>query len=260
MTERYELAQQLAEAAVEIAGIDSKPAISAERLASELGVAKHELDIEEDGRLRLDGQQPVALLRRDRPLERKRFTLCHEVAHWLLLSGVAGEEVTRLACAASESEEYLCDKVAGAMLMPGSWVQRSYRGWPRTLATVDAIARAAEVSRSAALVRLRDELGWRHSLVQWQNRRGRWVLQGQAGLYPAQHGMVRTTEATRFELSRAAALRRDPNDPLTLQIWSHEVPVVAELRATGSRATALVELPYPSGSARRAVRQYSGAT
>jgi hypothetical protein len=72
--------------------------------------------------------------------------------------------------------------------------------------------------------------------------------------------MVHTTEATRFELSRAAALRRDPNDPLTLQIGSHEVPVVAELRATGSRATALVELPYPSGGARRAVRQYSGAT
>jgi Zn-dependent peptidase ImmA (M78 family) len=251
VAERYELAQQLAqrlaEAALRRADIDPSPVIPAELLAKRMRVEVRYTVMEEDGRLCPHAQPVTVLLRRDRPQSRSRFTLCHELAHELLRSGWAGAELTEAAHQASVAdEEYLCDKIAGALLMPREWMD-GFRSESRTLATVDRVAEQAFVSRSAALVRLRDTLGWQQALFQWKRHRGRWVLAGEAGLYPRQIGLLRTTEGTRMQLMKASAGQYDAaTDVLPVQFGADDVYLRAEISADGESALALARVPYPT--------------
>lgn len=254
MTERYELAQRLAEATLRLVGMGARAPINAYLLANRLGIEVCDMAMEEEGRL-CPGRRPVTvLLRADRPEARRRFTLCHELAHELVRSDLAGARLTESARQASHDEEYLCDKVAGALLMPRDWI-RSFRSMPRTLSTVELVASRAGVSQSAALVRLRDELRWRDSLFEWKRYRGRWVLAGEAGLYPKQLGLLRTTEGTRLQLTKASAGQYDPDvDALPVQFGCEEIDLRAEVWAGSDRALALARVPYPSQPRRRATR------
>ncbi len=200
--------------------------------------------MEEDGRLEFRNGQPIAFIRADRPDERKRFSLCHELAHFVLATELAGRALTAQTLDAAVSEEYICDKVAGAMLMPPEWIMR-FKNEPRVLATVRKVARAAGVSQSAALVRLRDVLRWDRSLLQWSRRQGRWSLDGESGMYPAQQGLVRTTEATRFFLTYAAAGKNVPGQKFPICFAGDELTLPAEIRVIGDRAIVLLKLPYP---------------
>ena len=126
---------------------------------------------------------------------------------------------------------------------------------PRTLSTVDLVAFRAGVSQSAALVRLRDELRWRDSLFEWKRYRGRWVLAGEAGLYPKQLGLMRTTEGTRLQLTKAAAGQYDPDvDVLPVQFGQEEIDLRAEVWTGKGRALALARVPYHSQPRSRAAR------
>ncbi len=215
-------------------------------LAAALGIVVREGAIEEAGRLYLRGESAEVLLNRQEPEERRRFTLAHETSHWLLHRPVHDEACVQVRDI-YDSEEYLCDKIAGAILMPRSWVAR-FRGRPRTLATVVEVADSAEVSLSAALVRLRDVLRWRSTLYQWRREGREWVFDGEAGLFPAQQALLRTIEATREELGRVAAQESGFSAeglPVSLGYEERRVNGEVSVNRSAQRAVALLCLPDP---------------
>jgi hypothetical protein len=214
-------------------------------IAQALSLRVEDRAMEETGRLYAHGTWAEVILNSDQPPERRRFTFAHEAAHWLL-HGPTLTHSQRLDLRGSyESEEYLCDKLAAALLMPRQWVMR-FQYNPRSLATLYTVANEAEVSLSAGLVRLRDVLGWRLTLYQWTKDDGRWVLDGEAGLLPQQQGLLRTTEATRCELARIAS---EPDGisvkglPVSLGPEEDDVPGEVAVNRGTKRAIALLQLP-----------------
>ena len=212
-------------------------------IARALNITVDDRRMEEDGLLCPNGLTAYAFLNDCQPEERRRFTLGHELAHWMLISGRADAYLTTAELEALGNEEYFCDKVSAALLMPSTWVESRYRFACHRFDVMRDLAKSAEVSLSAALLRLRDVLGWRRTLLQWTRRDGRWVFAAEAGLFPAQQGHVRTIESTQHVLGTLVATNASPVQ-LPLLFAGQEIVINSELLVTADRALALVKLPY----------------
>lgn len=241
------LAELLALVIRKESGLPEVPSVSIKTLANRLHVPVHMTDMPEDGILSPADSSPYVLINSGQPRARQRFTLAHELTHYILRYGLFGTCAMRAGTPGFGSEEYFCDRVAAALLMPNTWIE-NYSGTPANLATLYAIARSAHVSLSAALVRLRDLTGWRQSLLQYRRRNGRWELVGEAGLFPAQLGMSRTTEGTQHALG--LLLNRGICSATLPIIFNRtEVLLAAEIDVARDQAVALVRLPYvPPGN------------
>lgn len=133
-----------------------------------LKVSEEELD--KEGYLIFLGAQGAELLiRRGDPLNRKRFTLAHELGHWVLSNMQDGEltfgDTLRRALSTHSArytpEETWCNVFAGNLLMPTSEVRRYVQGniWdvPSRLA---AGPQVFHVSEEAFFSRVAEALGW----------------------------------------------------------------------------------------------------
>jgi IrrE N-terminal-like domain len=180
----------------------------------DLHLVAHRLDVgaiervylTEEGRTTWREGRPVIELRNDRPHTRSRFTLAHELGHVVL----ATDGLTRCRTRSLEpdDEEVLCDWIAAALLMPRDWVRPYARREPYTLSLLRLVAHRADVSLSAAAVRL-SEVGRRTCiLLRWKRTEHRWTLVGQAGVPRSLPGYIEVTSETSAALDQVPH-RRD---------------------------------------------------
>jgi hypothetical protein len=215
-------------------------------MADQFGAVVLDDRLDHAGDFQLMGSTALIRVNRADPEERRRFTLAHELTHWLHAADPVGMEAVTETRAAGWSEEYLADKTAGAMLLPREWLKSYYAGSPQTLQTLGELARSCQVSLSAALVRMRDVERWRKSLFHWERERGEWILAGEAGFLPSQRGIVGSTQSTWCDLDRL--LDTDWGTytaPLRLRCGETEMHFDAEVRVGSGRVLALLELPSP---------------
>lgn len=169
-------AEQLAASVLTAYNIAPEPPVDVSLLARHLGVeAVHRRRMVEDGRLEQAAGRSVIFVREGVSPARQRFTIAHELAH-LLLADSEAEFIARRALEGDWREERFCDQFAAALLMPRPWIRARFRGEPESFASLKTAADAAETSLSAALMRLREVLGWRSSLLRWKRERDRWRL------------------------------------------------------------------------------------
>jgi Zn-dependent peptidase ImmA (M78 family) len=129
-----------------------------------LRVYEKELARGESGQLRLDLPQPIIEVNRTDSHLRKRYTVCHELAHLCFtekkpaLPGERGE-IDRIPDV-QRREERLCDRIAAELLMPKAVFLKHAK---MSLPSFDALSSLTEtfgVSLSSALFRLREVRAW----------------------------------------------------------------------------------------------------
>jgi Zn-dependent peptidase ImmA (M78 family) len=250
------LADDLAGEVIERHGMDRAPGVDPWALAAALEVPVFDYDIPEDGRVVWGEGGPVVLLTLNAGLERRRFTLAHELGHVVLRTERLSSPTLLAVQQAFRSEEVLCDALAGSLLMSRSWVHSGFARAPQDLRTIGKLARAASVSLSAALVRLREVHGWRRTLLQWRSEDGRWIYDAEAGLWPSEKGVIKPSEDTTWVLSDRRRCGATWNTiGLPLRIREQYRDVQAEVRFVGDRAIVLVDSPsrlLSAGSCNRA--------
>jgi Zn-dependent peptidase ImmA (M78 family) len=227
-------------AAMALAGAARQLPVDLEALARGMGVSEIKFgNLREDGRTTWAEGRTTIEVRADRPHPRQRFTLAHEIAHVLLANNRQRDVRLRKSSLDQDSEERLCDWIAAAILMPLEWIRPlSHR--PMTLRQLRAVASAADVSLSAAAVRI-SEVGARPCiLLRWKRGNdGRWVLVGMAGVPHALVGRVSISSASSQEIGQVR--RQDMYVDVELTFSSTQMaPCRAQVSRAGSTVMMLV--------------------
>lgn len=230
-------------------GVPLQPPVDLRLVAERLKVSRIEYrELLEDGRVDREGQTVVITIRSDAPHQRQRFTLAHELAHVILDSGEVDSFSARRSKEQFSVEETLCDALAGGLLMPREWVDARYENAGVGMGAMFDLARLADVSLSAALVRLREVCGWQASLLHWRrSANGRWRLEEAAGAFPSQRSAVGASEGTHWALEALSAhpTKSIVKTDLPLRFAAQEIDVQAQLTIRRATALALVTLPDP---------------
>lgn len=152
----------------------SKLPIDVERLARRMGirVVEEPLGSDVSGMLYREGDRAVILINQDESTVRKRFSIAHEMGHYLLHdSPVFVDRRVRFRDAASSAgtnwEEVQANRFAAALLMPESfmldevYLRRQNRFTPTDEELIDELAKLFDVSKQAIEFRLANlgELG-----------------------------------------------------------------------------------------------------
>lgn len=223
-------------------GISRVPPVDLAAVANALGVKRIEvIPMAEEGRLEQRAGQASVWLRAGAPAHRRRFTLAHELGH-LVLADPHRDFTAHRMWSSPDREERFCDAFAASLLLPRDWVLAQFSERAENLMTVRDLANATGASMSASLVRLREVLHWRFSLLYWRQTDGQWALLYCAGVPRRIHNRVASAPATREVVAEIA--RRRPNNATTipLLIGGVERSVQAEVSALGSAVLALADL------------------
>ena len=171
--------------------------VDLETLARDLGVREiRTTRMTEDGRTTWTDGQPLIELRPDRPAERRRFTLAHEIGHILISQDRTIVRRTAGANLAADDIEVLCDWIAASILMPRAWIEPYAFRERYSLSLLRRVAHAAGVSMSAAAVRVAEVGGRTCALLRWKRTDARWVVVGQAAMPPRYAGSIEATSET----------------------------------------------------------------
>ncbi len=233
-------ADRLAERLLLQYGLPLAAPVDLRRLAAAMGVTKvRAAPLVEDGRLDMDATTTTITVRAGEPRQRTRFTVAHELGH---IVASAGHQVSeRRHRTAQDGIERFCDDHAAALLMPHSWVVSQYAEAPACLSTAIDLGVRADVSLSAAVLRLRWVLGWQHGLLRWTRRRGSWGLVGSIGVPRDKRGQLRTTAATAAALE--SCLAESPGRPtrtrVPMRLGTSDLVVPLEVLARPDAAAAL---------------------
>ena len=208
------------------------------QIAESLGVVEiTTTNMVEDGRTAWIEGSPRIELRADRPPTRMRFTLAHEIAHVLI---ERDQSVVRRTQALDHDDvEMLCDWIAASILMPRSWMRRFVDNDHYNLSLIRLIAHKAEVSLSAATVRLAEVGGRTCALLRLQRSARRWLVIGYAAVPTEYHARLEITPETSAAIDRLVN-RRDTWHELTLTASGKPVDVRAHLDRAGETCLALV--------------------
>ena len=243
------LADKLARELLSRAEVPAAARVDIRAVADRLGAQVISIKMAQDGRLVMDGDKALIYTNADQPRARQRFTVAHELGHFACRSPRLSSPVVEGTREAFRSSETMCDTIAGSLLMPYWWVKREFRAAPnddeRPLSVVQDLARAADVSLAAALVRLRDVLGWRQTLLHWTKDDEGWTFDAEAGLFPWEQGMVIPAKSVGMHLSHARAKGTGAIQEtcLPLVLGGYEGQVYAEVIARSNSVIALIELP-----------------
>jgi IrrE N-terminal-like domain len=186
-----------------------------------------------DGRLETVGTRTRIVIRPRTAPRRRRFTVAHELGHLYLRTQHPMVSMDTL------TEERFCNRFAAAVLMPRRWVQT--RGGREDLVTLRAIAEDADVSLSAALLRLRQLCEWRNSLLRWRYDGTVWSLSAATGL-PAGTPLPSNAPATIALLERTCEPDEIVRSMLPIALDGHYVELDAHLWVSRMGAVALVDL------------------
>lgn len=218
-------------------------------IANRLGAAiVPSSEMAQDGRLIPCGSTATILVRADRPRVRRNFTVAHELAHFALRSPALDGAPIRAARDAFRSEEVLANAVAGALLLPRAWLLQHFgvarRRCDQNLATLNRIARTADVSLGASIVRAREVLGWDRTLLHWTRNGRAWEFEAEAGLWPDQEGQIMPSADTQFRLNAMMSTGHEvaPCD-LPVLFGHNERVLPAEVMVRHRDAVTLVSMP-----------------
>lgn len=157
----------------------------------------------EDGRTTWTAGRPRIELRADRSLQRSRFTLAHEIGHLLI---ARDDSVARRTHALEGDDvEKLCDWIAASILIPRQWIAMFARRDRYDLSLLRLIANKADVSLSAAAVRLAEVSDRTCVLLRWQRAPTRWVVIGQAAVRNLSSNLRRSVRVSSVRRSRWSA-------------------------------------------------------
>jgi hypothetical protein len=214
-------------ASIALQACPSDPPVDLDAIARALKVAQVVgADMVEDGNTTWTGDGPVIRLRVDRSAKRTRFTFAHELAHVLIAENPRVARRTR--SLQPEIEELLCDWVAAAILMPHSWMQRFAQRDRFSLSLIRLISHRADVSLSAAAVRLAEVSKRLCMLLRWRRaREDQWVLAGMAGAPPALVGGLALTDPSVEDINHA---------------WSRDSWLELGLEGSGQRVEGLAHV------------------
>lgn len=237
---------RLAQEQLSQVGLFPEPPIDVIDLARRLGVSDiRSAPLVEDGRLDVEANSIRILLRGDLSPTRRRFTIAHEIAH--LLIGNSDMRVARRAANPRDLTERLCDEIAASILLPYPWVASRYGSRRVSLSTVREMAQVGEVSMGAAVVRLKEVLGWHHSLLRWRRDERRWRFVAGTAVPRGVFGTIRTAPQTGESLDRLAQeLRGDIPTELPLFVRDKLVRLPSEVSVWGRTALALTDLMLPT--------------
>jgi Zn-dependent peptidase ImmA (M78 family) len=154
--------EQFAQQTLRAHGLDSIP-VDPVLLANRLGITVNHATFSEaniSGVIAKRGDSAVILVNSNDSPYRKRFTIAHELGHFLLhLQGIDGEEVDRTADLFRTSDsadrlpvrkEVQANQFAAALLMPGDHVKQMWK----SVQSVEELARIFNVSEEAMGYRL----------------------------------------------------------------------------------------------------------
>jgi len=229
------LADRLAHAVEQLGG--GVP-VDLEQLAQALGVSEIvRTEMVEDGRTTWNAGRPRIELRGDRSPQRSRFTLAHEIGHVLL----AGDETVARRTHRLEGDELerTCDWIAASILMPRSWIEAYARRDRYNLSLLRLIAHKADVSLSAAAVRIAEVSDRTCMLLRWQRAPSRWLVIGQAAVPREYSGGLQATPQTSTMLDTLPN-RRDTWSDITLDAAERPLVATAHLDRSGSTCVSLI--------------------
>jgi Zn-dependent peptidase ImmA (M78 family) len=107
-----------------------------------------------DGYLDNTPEGPVIHLRKDLDSHLSRFTLAHELGHWLLNTSLARHNEQLVGPLARERVERACDHFASTLLVPRSVISRYFKSGTELFRGIEALARDAVVPLRAPVIRL----------------------------------------------------------------------------------------------------------
>jgi IrrE N-terminal-like domain len=158
-------AKALANWALYDAGATPEPKIPIERLLRHFGIRRiiEQPRMSKAGRLGIQCGE-VAVFVRASASSVFRFTLAHELGHYLLFSeeGVPLRDQVQ-----NISWERYCNAFASQLLVPRPWLRGTYELHRPSLLVALEVAREAECSAAVAVAALNDTLGWNVALMVW---------------------------------------------------------------------------------------------
>ncbi|WP_288741414.1 ImmA/IrrE family metallo-endopeptidase [uncultured Rheinheimera sp.] len=153
---RLSTAEQLA-----ISKFQDKLPVKLSNIANELGliVKSATLDTGISGEIKREGQNFLIRVNRHDVKERQRFTVAHEIAHFLLHRDLIGDGIVDdllYRSGLTDTLEAEANRLAADILMPWSKVNEFYHSMPNVKIEerIEKIANAAEVSITAVKIRL----------------------------------------------------------------------------------------------------------
>lgn len=135
------------------------------QLAAELGVAikVSSMPTGVSGQISREADQYIIRVNRNEARERQRFTIGHELAHFLLHRNIIDNspdgitDTVLYRSGASEQVEFEANRLAAAIVMPMHLIERELQGrfgGVVTEATIEGLATHFEVSKAAMEIRL----------------------------------------------------------------------------------------------------------
>jgi hypothetical protein len=222
-------------------GIDHAPPVDLRAVAGALGVDRVDTaPMTEEGRLEQRAGQVSIFLRAGASAPRRRFTLAHELGHLVLADPHRDFTAYRL-WSQPDREERFCDEFAASLLMPRDWILAQFVGRPQNLETVRDLATATGASMSASVVRLRELLNWRWSLLYWRQTDGHWALLYSAGVPRHLHNRITSAPATRDAVRLFAERRENAMASMPLMVGGELRAVPAEVSTRGAAVIALAD-------------------
>lgn len=233
----HELAERAAEA---VAEASLRPPVDVWGLAEKFGITVLERAIWGDGRLvHRDCGVEIQVSCRTTPA-RRRFTIAHELGHlWALHEGLGGGRLSHA------DEERFCNAFAAALLIPHTWLGTNAMGQPQDLPTLCRLARQAQTSVSAMLLRLRAKVGWGATLLRFRRESGHWRLASVVGCSTTARTRLSVTAHTDAVLRPLSVDSRIVRVALPLEVDDLVVRCEAELSPGAHSALALTRLRLP---------------
>jgi len=162
-----------------------------------------------DGCLVTDGDVGTILINRNvTSRRRRRFTLAHEIAHFILHKSkpIFEDDKNSLSFSANSHTEIEANIFAAMLLMPPSLLPPGFSAERPSFAIADALVKRFDVSASAALRRMVGESSWRCAIVVSEGETIRWSVSSpwfngfiSPGMRPHPHTIARALLEEEYE-------------------------------------------------------------
>lgn len=248
-------------------GVCPEPPIDVESVVCRLGIDLRREQLNgAAGLLRIDADQPQIIVDLYARKPRARFTLAHELGHYVL-ARYPGEVASIWRAQPSlRDPERFCDRFAESLLLPATWISLEVAQGPQTLQHLIWAAATAQVSLSAASVRMARVAGWRRTLLRLRWMSDRWAVLTVTGLL--RPGWRHSLQLARGAQRRFHQADDRPGEPmwLPLRVSGEACYAPAQLAARSGSAIAWVDLlgrklaPIPGRTLPPAVVRHSSRT
>lgn len=180
-------------------GRPREPPVDLFQLAEEIGVIEVRSTRFRDGFTDFSFPAPVVYLNRSESSTRMRFIFAHELAHVIIRMPQTASLMRRSGRVYPlTDEEEMADRIAGAILIPDSWIE-TLAGMHNPLARLKNIAHLADVPLPMLVARM---IRWKIdvALLHWRRGNYSWHLIDRTGAPSCLYGPVQPSAAGRWAI------------------------------------------------------------